>query len=39
VNFAKVEVSRDVAGGLGFKSKKWKWVGGCTKEQSWFKKV
>ena len=36
---AKVEVGRDVAGGLGSKSEKWKLVVGGTQNLVWFKQV
>ena len=39
VGVAKVEVGRDVAGGLGSKSEKWKLVAGGTQTLGWFKKV
>jgi len=39
VGVAKVEVGRDVAGGLGSKSEKWKLVVGGTQKLVWFKQV
>ena len=39
MSVAKMEVGRDVVGGLGSKSKKWELVVGDTYKLGWFKKV